>query len=85
MNEYTCVCGYEATSDDELADHLGDMIIPDDDTAPDGVLHAEVAGPAGHRCLCGFTAEDGADLDEHLLAVFTAGGVVGRGGGRHGA
>jgi hypothetical protein len=84
MNDYTCACGYEAVTGEELSDHLGDMLIPDDDTAADGVLHAEVAGQAGHRCLCGFTAEIGSGLDEHLLAVFTADGAVGRDGRGHG-
>jgi hypothetical protein len=84
MSDYTCVCGYEGVTREELSDHLGDMLIPDDDTAADGVLHAEAAGQAGHRCLCGFTAEIGPGLDEHLLAVFTADGAVGRDGRGHG-
>jgi hypothetical protein len=84
VNDYSCVCGYQAVSNEDLADHIGDMVIPDDDTTPDGVLHAEVAGQAGHRCLCGFTSETGTGLDEHLLAVFTADGAIGRDGRRHG-
>jgi hypothetical protein len=85
MNDYTCACGYEAVSGDELADHLGDMLIPDDDLAPDGVRHAEAAGQARHRCLCGLTARTGTELDEHLLAVFTVADAVGRDGRRHAA
>ena len=84
MNDYACACGYEVISGDELADHIGDMVIPDDDTALDGVLHAEAAGQARHRCLCGLAARTGAELDEHLLAVFMADGAVGRDGRRHG-
>ena len=84
MNDYACPCGYQAASDDELANHVGEMMIPDDDTAGDGVRHAEAAGQAGHRCLCGFAAEGGAELDEHLLAVFTAADGAGRDGRRHG-
>jgi hypothetical protein len=81
VTDYTCACGYEAASDEDLADHIGDMMIPGDDTAPDGVRHAEAAGQAGHHCLCGFTAETGPALDEHLLTAFAH---VGRDGRRHG-
>ncbi len=84
MNDYTCVCGHEAICGEDLADHVGDMMIPDDDTATDGVRHAEAAGQPGHQCLCGFTAQAGAALDEHLLAAFTAAGAVGRDGRGHG-
>jgi hypothetical protein len=80
-----CVCGYEAASGQDLADHIGEMMIPDDDTAPDGARHAEAAGSAGCRCLCGFTAQAGTSLDDHLLAIFTAPGMVGRDGHRHGS
>jgi hypothetical protein len=78
-----CVCGYEAASEQELADHIGEMMIPDDDTAADGIRHAEATGSAGSGCLCGFTARPETSLDGHLLAVFTVGGAVGRDGRRH--
>jgi hypothetical protein len=84
MTDHVCACGFEAISDDELADHVGDLMIPDDDIAPDGARHAEAAGPGGHQCLCGFRADSGAALDEHLLAVFTVFGAVGRDGRGHG-
>jgi hypothetical protein len=84
VNDCACTCGYEAPSPEELADHVGEMMIPGDDTAQDGIRHAEAAGSAGSRCLCGFTADTGASLDEHLLAVFTAVGALGRDGRRHG-
>ena len=83
MNEFRCACGYQVASDDELADHVGDLMIPADDTAPDGVRHAEVAGTGGRQCLCGFAAKTGTGLDEHLLGVFSAVGAVGRDGRRH--
>jgi hypothetical protein len=83
VNDYTCACGHEAVTAEDLADHVGDMMIPDDDTARDGVRHAEAADLAGHRCLCGFPAEAAPALDDHLLAVFTASGAVGRDGRRH--
>jgi hypothetical protein len=83
VTDYACACGYQAVSDEDLADHLGDMLIPNDDTAPDGVRHAEVAGQAGHRCLCGLAAGTGPALDEHLLAVFASVGMVGRDGRGH--
>ena len=84
MNDHTCACGHEAASGEDLADHIGEMTIPDDDMAADGVPHAEATGSAGSRCLCGFTAQAGSTLEEHLLSVFTAGGAVGRDGRRHG-
>jgi hypothetical protein len=59
------------------------MMIPDDDAAADGVRHAEAAGQAGHRCLCGFTAGTGPVLDEHLLGVFMIGDALGRDGRGH--
>lgn len=76
MNDLTCKCGYEAVTAEELGDHVGEMVIPPDDIAPDGQAHAETArderegGPAGLRCLCGFTSGTATGLDEHLLTVF---------------
>ena len=86
MPDYTCACGHEAASADELADHVGEMVIPDDDTGPDGQRHAEAArpepgavgaDPAGLRCLCGYRPGTAAALDEHLLSVFTRPGAAG--------
>jgi hypothetical protein len=63
------------------------MVIPPDDMAADGRVHAEAArdaaSPAGRRCVCGFRSDSMTGLDEHLLAVFTAPGATGRDGGRH--
>ena len=93
MNDYTCACGYDAVTPEELGDHIGEMVIPPDDIAPDGQAHAEAArdtrgavgtDPAGIRCVCGFRSASVPELDEHLLAVFTGPGVVGRDGHGHG-
>ena len=79
MNDHTCACGYDAVTAEALRDHVGEVVIPPDDTAPDGRVHAEVArdergatgpDPAGYRCVCGFRSGTGTGLDEHLLAVF---------------
>ena len=41
---HACTCGYEATSAEDLRDHLREIFTPDDDRAPDGQLHSEAAG-----------------------------------------
>ena len=93
MSDYTCACGFEAATAEELADHVGEMVIPLDDTAPDGVVHAEAArhergatgpDPAGWRCVCGFASGTATGLDEHLLAAFTRPGAIGLDGRPHG-
>jgi hypothetical protein len=63
------------------------MLIPDNDTAPDGQVHAE-AGRDQPRtggilgCLCGLTGT-ACDLDEHLLRVLAPVGMTGRDGQEH--
>jgi hypothetical protein len=93
MIDHICACGYEAASAEELGDHVGELVIPPDDIAPDGQAHAEAArdkrgavgaDPAGSRCVCGFTSASATGLDEHLLAVFTDPATVGRDGQGHG-
>jgi hypothetical protein len=88
MDEYQCRCGYEATSGDELADHLGEQFIPADDTATDGQRHAELLRPGADgtlwECLCGFSTVEMPEVDAHLLAVFTPPGAIGADGRRHG-
>ena len=87
MDDYTCACGSGAVSAEELGDHVGEMVIPPDDIAPDDWVHAEAArdaaSPAGYRCLCGFRSDSMTSLDEHLLTVFTGPGATGRDGRRH--
>jgi hypothetical protein len=79
-----CSCGFTGASSQELAGHLGEMFIPADDTAPDGVVHAESAlEEPGRACLCG-AAFGGKDaLDAHLLRVFMTDAGPGRDGARH--
>jgi hypothetical protein len=92
MNELTCACGYEAVTSEELGDHIGDLMIPPDDIAPDGQAHAEAAhddrgaagaGQTGLRCLCGFASGTPRGLDDHVLAVFTGPGGRGQDGREH--
>jgi hypothetical protein len=93
MNDYTCACGYDAVTPEELGDHIGELAIPPDDVAPDGQAHAEAArdkraaagaDQTGLRCVCGFTSGTATGLDEHLLAVFTSPGAIGQDGREHG-
>jgi hypothetical protein len=81
-----CSCGYEATDQESVADHLGEQFISGNDTAPDGQLHAEAPrdeSSTGWTCLCGFTASDFAVLDAHLLAAFTPPDSIGADGRAH--
>jgi hypothetical protein len=93
MNDYTCACGFEAVTTEELGDHIGEMVIPSDDIAPDGEAHMEAArerhavdgaDQTGLRCVCGFMSGTATGLDEHLLAVFTSPGAIGQDGREHG-
>jgi hypothetical protein len=96
VNEHTCACGYTAANAEDLRDHFAEMFTPGDDTAPDGQAHAEavhdtaihdnaVRDPAstGRSCLCGFTGDSIADLDEHFARAFTPADRIGRDGARH--
>lgn len=99
MTDHRCSCGYAAASDDDLADHLGEMFSPQDDTAADGQVHAEAArdtpdGPQGPSrpagttsttwtCLCGFEAADIAQFDAHLVSAFTPADHIGHDGHEH--
>jgi hypothetical protein len=89
MPELACSCGYEADAPMDLADHLGEVFIPGDDTAPDGRVHAETArdgsfpGLGTLRCTCGFTTGDTATMDGHLLGVFIRADAIGTDGRQH--
>ena len=76
----TCSCGFTPTDDESLPDHLGEMLIPGDDTDPAGQHHAETEL---RTCLCGHAAPSAADLDAHLLAAFTSPCRLGRDGRAH--
>ena len=82
MSHSACGCGFAAANGDELAEHLGEMFVPADDTGPDGAVHAEDASD-NRTCLCGFTGPDTAALDEHLLAAFTPPDGIGHDGRHH--
>jgi hypothetical protein len=81
-----CRCGYQAGNDDDLAAHLSEALVPDDDLTADGVIHAECLSTAESKaCLCGFSATDPATLDTHLLTAFTSADGLGRDDRAHGA
>ena len=97
MGPLQCSCGY-AGDEAGFADHLGEVFIPiHDDIGADGQAHAELAvdrasaaeghpgtsGMSARACLCGFAAEDAAELDEHLLAIFITADGVGVDGEKH--
>jgi hypothetical protein len=96
MELLQCSCGY-AGATDGLAEHVGEVFIPADDIGTDGQAHAEISADcvratAGHpgsarvpgfTCLCGFFAEEPADFDDHLLAMFITPDRVGTDGTRH--
>ena len=44
MTHHRCCCGYTPTADHTLTDHLGEMLIPADDTDSAGQAHADQAG-----------------------------------------
>jgi hypothetical protein len=80
-----CRCGYPAGNDDDLAAHLSEALVPDDDLAADGVVHAECLSAAESKaCLCGLRATDPATLDTHLLTAFTSAEGLGADGRAHG-
>ena len=76
----TCSCGFIPAGEETLADHLGEMFLPDDDTDGAGRRHAETTPGT---CLCGHAAGSAADLDAHLVAVFTPPGNLSRDGRTH--
>lgn len=79
-----CRCGYQPASDDDLAAHLSEALVPDDDLAADGVIHAErVCAADSKACMCGLRATDPATLDAHLLTAFTSADGLGRDGRAH--
>ena len=87
MTDHSCGCGYQASSPEDLAAHLGEMLIPDDDTAPDGQVHAEAARDQPRTggilaCLCGLTGT-ASELDAHILSVLAPAGMPGRDGQAH--
>ena len=76
MSNPHCRCGFQAGNDDDLAAHLSEALVPDDDLTADGVIHAEgrTAQAAGLKaCLCGFSASGPEALDDHLLTAFASG------------
>jgi hypothetical protein len=85
MSNPHCRCGYQAGNDDDLAAHLSEALVPDDDLTADGVVHAECPSAAESKaCLCGFSAIDPATLDTHRLTAFTSADGLGTDGRVHG-
>ena len=83
-----CSCGFAAPTVPELIDHLHEAFSLADDTAPDGIQHAEAPRdqPADDpliRCLCGYPAISLDDLDRHILAAYTASDATAPDGSSH--
>jgi hypothetical protein len=76
-----CECGFEASEDTSLLDHLLEEFTPMDGRAADGTIHDE--GQVLQTCLCGFSDGTADGLDEHLLSIFTPADRIGLDGKRH--
>ncbi len=91
MIALNCLCGFAACAPEDLADHLHEAFMRADDTGHDGIRHAETARdiaanadpPSRLACLCGLTTASAAELDDHLLRVFTPADQVDQVGLKH--
>jgi hypothetical protein len=81
MSAQRCECGFEASDDMSLLDHLLEVFAPMDGRAPDGAIHDE--GQVLMACLCGFSDGTADGLDQHLLAIFMPADHTGLDGKRH--
>jgi hypothetical protein len=81
MSAQRCECGFEASEDTNLLDHLLEEFTPMDGRAPDGTIHDE--GQVLRTCLCGFSGGTANGLDQHLLTLFTPADHIGLDGKRH--
>jgi hypothetical protein len=81
MSAQRCECGFEASEDTSLVDHLLEAFAPMDGMAADGTTHDE--GRVRLACLCGFSDGTVDGLDQHLLAIFTPADRIGLDGRRH--
>ena len=82
MSAQRCECGFEASDDMSLLDHLLEAFAPMDGRGADGTIHDE--GQVRFACLCGFSDGTADGLDQHLLAIFMPAGRIGLDGKRHG-
>jgi hypothetical protein len=97
MEQLRCSCGY-AGDEAGFADHIGEVFTPiHHDVGTDGQAHAELAADRSHTagefsgvgrvpglaCLCGYSAGDAAELNDHLLATFITVDRVGADGEKH--
>jgi hypothetical protein len=82
MTGQQCTCGFTqaAGADETIADHLLEVLVPDDGKAADGKVHLEGEVPLFCLCGAGGSAER---LDAHLLTVFTPADGIGRDGIKH--
>lgn len=81
MSAQRCECGFGASKDTNLLDHLLEAFAPMDGRAADGAIHDE--GQVRFACLCGFSDGTAGRLDQHLLAIFTPADHIGLDGRRH--
>lgn len=73
-----CACGFEATTPDDMIEHVMDVIVPGDAIGTDGHPHEELDHST---CTCGFSAAIPAEMDHHFLTLFTP---LSRDGQHHG-
>jgi hypothetical protein len=81
MADSRCSCGFTASGDETMTDHLLETFVPDDSRAADGVVHEEWT--VALTCSCGVAATTAAELERHFLAAFTPAGSIGRDGRAH--
>ena len=81
MTYTRCACGFAATGDETITDHLLEVFTPQACRGNDGLLHEE-AFPA-LTCLCGLIAATGRELDDHFIAAFTPADCTGPDGMVH--
>ena len=77
MTTYDCECGHQGASDDDLTAHLGEWLIPRNDTAEDGAVHAEAARdpephPADEHGGAGKAGNGASQLTFRYLCGFTS-------------
>ena len=66
MKLIRCECGYVASDDLDLQDHLQESFTPQDGKAPDGSIHDESTVERG--CLCGHSASSAASQCARALS-----------------
>jgi hypothetical protein len=75
-----CACGFTELDDEQVADHLALVFVPDDSIGKDGMTHEELLSLA---CSCGYAGTTPEEVEGHLMAAFTPADRIGLDGKRH--